>query len=395
MEFQKIINYLFISLLSGTLFYLIGVIITYLKVETRRMKIISIKAIFASVIYILGIVLLFVLQNSTLVYSITGVIYLLKFILETQMSNELHYSEKKHTIHILTVILIVSLLFILHLAKLQNNELYTIGLISINISIGAGWFLEKNLRILSINNFIAIIFLILFYQNHIAGILFSLIPYGMNSIFITSKEYTQTVRSLEKLKEKKDLIIEEQIKQFKDFLFLMINKIESRYSLRKMHSLNVAKISEGIARELKLDEKLINLIIEGAIIHDIGFLGIDHRELSTSKSYEENEEIIKHIWIGRNILERSNIFIKYLPIVLYHHERIDGSGPEGMTGEIIPLPVKIISVADKFERLINGRDSEKLSIKDAITYLKKHSGTIYDTSVVKALERYVSKRFNY
>lgn len=394
MEVEQITNYLFISILAGTGIYLLFSI-SLLIVRTKRIRIISTSSIIASIIYITGIVLIYLLKNSAETLLVASGVYWTKFFLETQMDNKLSYSNKRylpyHALIFFTFIFVLTFIVL----KIENSFPSFLPLAIINLVIGMGWLIERRYLLLFINNLVSITFLIIL-QNHLTtAILFSLVPHGVNSIYILSKEISQTIKSLDVIETKGDIILETQLLQFKDFVSLLINRIEARYSFRNMHSLNVAAISEGIARELNLDEKIVNTIKEGAIVHDIGFLGIDHRKLSQEKTYEEDEEIIKHVWIGRNILERSNLFIKYLPFVLYHHERLDGSGPEELQGNAIPLPARIVAVADKFERLINGRDSQKLSIKEALNFLKKYSGKYYDPIVVNALERYVQKHFNY
>ncbi len=394
MEAQQITNYLFISILVGASVYLL-ISLSLFIVKTKRIKTISIYSTIASVVYILGVIFIYLLETKNEKFIIALLLYWLKFVLETKMANKLSYSNKKYLPYHITIILTILLTYLSIVVGIRDINLMFLSLITVNIVIGIGWLIEMKYILLLMNNIISIIFLIIFPNYPTMAILFSLVPYGMNSIYILTKEISQTVKSLEVIETKGDIILEAQISQFKDFVSLLINRIEARYPSRYMHSLNVAEISEGISRELNLEERVINTIKEGAIIHDIGFLGIDHRKLSKEKPYEEDEEIIKHIWIGRNILEKSNIFIKYLPFVLYHHERLDGSGPEGLKGNIIPLPAKIVAVADKFERLINGRDSQKLSVKEALNFIKKYSGKFYDPMVVNALERYVQKHFNY
>lgn len=391
MEVERITFYLFASIVFGTIAYLLIVTTLFIKIKAKRMKMISVNGIIASFIYLTGSILIYLMRTSEIVYVIYGLVYVGKFITETNMSNKLHYSQRNYTPYYITTSLLVLIALAIHLLGLGNVIVYVVISSLVNIIMSIAWFLEKNVRILFFGNIISIVFLVVLVDYPSTSVLLSLLPLGFSSIYITSKEYLHTLRSLDILKEKKDVIIENQLKEFKDFLFLMINKIESRYSSRKQHSMNVASISEGIAIELGLDEKVVNFIREGAMMHDIGFLGIDHRNLLEEYPYE-NPEVMKHIWIGRKVLESSNIFIKYLPMVLYHHERMDGSGPEGLYGSVIPLPARIVAVADKFERLINGRQSEKLSIKDAIEYLKKHSD-LYDQAVVRALESFVSKKF--
>lgn len=395
MPLEKIITYLFLSILSATATYLAMVLLIFFRTETRKMKIICLYSILASLVYITGITTIFAFRNSTTIFPIAGIVYSAKFILETQISNRVRFSEKNYFHYYSVLAVLVSISLVLYFAGAEQRLVFTLVLVCINLVVGIGWLREKDFNALSANSLLSIALLGVLHDPPALGVLASLIPHGVGLVIIMAKDYVQTGRSLEVLKSNKEAIVESRVKQFKEFLFLMINRIESRYSSRAMHSFNVVNLSEGIAKELGLEDKTIELIKEGSVIHDIGFLGIDHRNLPGRRVYEEDDNIIKHIWVGKNILEKSNLFIKYLPMVLYHHERMDGSGPEKMAGNAIPLPVRILIVADKFERLVNGRDSEKLSIRETITYLKKNSRKLYDPEVVKALERYVRKRFTY
>ncbi|MCX8029340.1 MAG: HD domain-containing protein [Brevinematales bacterium] len=391
---EKITYYLLVALLSGTIIYFLGSILTFIGIKTKRIKSILTNISIASIAYGGGSFLIYLFRNHDIAFVIAGSIYILKFLTETDMANKTLYSQKNYKPYYLTTIVILLFLFMMIITRIGNNSIYSTVLVMINTIIGTGWFLDKNFRILSLTNIVSILFLVFLREYPATSLLFSLIPYGMNSIYITSKDYIQTLRSLEILTNKRETIVEHQIRQFKEFLFLLIKKIEGRYSFRKMHSFNVSTISEGIARELGLEEKVVNLIKDASMIHDIGFIGIDHRKLTKGSDYEKEAEIIKHISVGRKIIENSNIFIKYLPIVLYHHEKVDSSGPERLSGNMIPLPVRIVAVADKFERMINGRESKKFSIKEALEFLQKNTN-LYDQVVVKALERYVLKNFNY
>ncbi len=394
-EVEKITYYLFLSLLSGTFFYFLLVVVFFILGKTVRVKIISFYGVLSSVAYSSGIVGIFLLKDSVLVYVLVMLVYFIKFVFELEMYNKIYYSQVRYLGYYFVLLLLILFSIVLFFIGVSDKIFYLILAISANVVIGIGWITTRNLAILSISNGLSIILLLLLYDYLTFSVLFSLVPYGMNSIYMIAKEYSLALKSLKNIEENIDDLINSQVDQFKNFLFLLINRMESRYDSRKNHSLNVAGISEGIARELNLEEKVVNLVREGAMMHDIGFLGIDHRKLSTNVTYEESEDIVKHVVIGKEILEKSNVFIKYLPIVLYHHEFIDGSGPEGVKGKMIPLPARIVTVADKFERLINGRDSHKLSIRKALEFIKKYSGVLYDPEVVKALERYIFKRFYY
>ena len=381
-----------IALISGTLVYTIWSIINYIFSTNTKTREISQNSLYASLVYFVSIMVLYFLRTdlilSIILISITCA---LKFFIEERMLAYLEYGEIKCQVLCYVMIVVILVEIALKVLNIIQVNLYLFLLITINLLMVIGWLKEKNVRILGIMNIISIVFLISISDKNLALIL-SLIPYGFNSIFINSKDYTNTVSSLFIIKQYGETILEEQIEEYNDFVYLLISKVESRYSIRNMHSINVRAISEGIALEMKLDPKIISYISDASMIHDIGYLGIDHRKITQEPS-EENPENLRHIWIGKYILENSNIFIKYLPVVLYHHENLNGSGPEKLKSEYIPLAARIVRVADVFERLINGRDGKRYTIKETLSYIRKNKGTLFDPNVVDALERYVYKRY--
>ena len=100
---------------------------------------------------------------------------------------------------------------------------------------------------------------------------------------------------------------------------------------------------------------------------------------------QEFEEIKTHPFVARRILESLACFKDIVPIVYYHHERVDGTGyPEGKKGDEIPLGARILAVADAYDAMTSDRAYRKrLSHRDAIAYLKKNAGTKFDRRIVR------------
>jgi len=382
-----------IALLSGSFVYTIWSIITYFLSTNAKIKKISLISFLAGTVYLAFIPILYLTKsNITLSFVIATIAYTLKFLIERRILSYSKYKKMtpKWSCYILGAISILAIALIAIGVKDTNLFLYLLILTTLIVSLS--WFLEKGIRIIGFTSTVSLVLLVLVNDKSLA-ILLSLIPYGFNSIFFNSKDYNNTISSLFIISQYGEAILEEQIEEYKDFIYLLINKVESRYSQRNMHSINVKAISEGIALEMGLDQKSIDYISSASMIHDIGYLGVDHREIEVSAPEEETPKTIKHIWIGKLILENSDIFIKYLPVVLYHHENLDGSGPERLKGENIPLPARIVRVADIFERMINSRDGKKYTIKEALEYIKRNKGTLFDSDVVDALERYIYKHY--
>jgi len=129
----------------------------------------------------------------------------------------------------------------------------------------------------------------------------------------------------------------------------------------------------------------------GALLHDIGKIGIDGAILNKAGRLTDEEfEIIKgHPDIAANILSSLEFLTEVVPLVRHHHEHYAGGGyPLGIAGEEIPLGARIIAVADAFNAMTSDRPYRASLAHDAaIRELIKHSGTQFDPEVVRAFLR--------
>ena len=139
----------------------------------------------------------------------------------------------------------------------------------------------------------------------------------------------------------------------------LASAIDAKDEYTKGHSSSVSRYSEALARALNLPEKDVERIKLGALLHDIGKIGIpEHVLKKPSKLTDEEWEIMKqHPTIGaEKVLLPNESLHDLIPIVKYHHEHWDGSGyPEKLKGEDIPLAARIVSVADAYHALISDR----------------------------------------
>jgi len=153
------------------------------------------------------------------------------------------------------------------------------------------------------------------------------------------------------------------------------------------HSDRVAFYAVKIGKAFNLPTEEIERLEAGGIFHDIGKIGTaDDILLKTDKLTEwEYKEIKKHPIKGANILSAVSMFREIVPIVLYHHERIDGKGyPYGIKGDEIPFLAKIISVADAFDAMTSDRMYRaKLDLDAAKRQLVSNAGTQFDAQIVK------------
>lgn len=154
------------------------------------------------------------------------------------------------------------------------------------------------------------------------------------------------------------------------------------------HCERVTELTVKVARRLGIEGESLVHIRRGALLHDIGKLAIpDSILFKPGELTEEEWEIMrKHPVYAYELLSRIEYLRPALEIPYYHHERWDGSGyPLGLKGEEIPLSARIFAVVDVYDALIHDRPYRKAwSKKDAIDYIKRESGRLFDPKVVRA-----------
>ena len=163
------------------------------------------------------------------------------------------------------------------------------------------------------------------------------------------------------------------------------------------HLQRMSRYSAAVARELGLDNQLVESILYAAPMHDVGKIGIpDHILLKPAKLTDDEWKIMKrHPYIGAKILESPNNqqkdeeegFIKVAKVIAYsHHEKWDGSGyPRRLKGDNIPIEGRITAIADVFDALTSKRPyKDPFSLEKSFKILKEGSGSHFDPKVVDA-----------
>ena len=164
--------------------------------------------------------------------------------------------------------------------------------------------------------------------------------------------------------------------------------IDAKDPYTKGHSTSVSKFSEALARAVNLPEKEIARITLGALLHDVGKIGIPETVLKKEGPLSDDEWAImkQHPLIGAEKVLLPNPNLKDLiPIVKYHHERVDGKGyPEGLSADKIPYAAKIVAIADTYHALISDRPYRKgMDIEKALSILEEGAGVQWDKDLVR------------
>ncbi|HPZ09287.1 MAG TPA: HD domain-containing protein [Candidatus Eremiobacteraeota bacterium] len=147
-----------------------------------------------------------------------------------------------------------------------------------------------------------------------------------------------------------------------DTITTLAEALDAKDSYTREHSKRICKYAVEFARYLNLDERNIEIIRRGSLLHDIGKIGIPDRILFKPEGLTDDEfTIIKsHVIEGAKIISKVEPLRSLCDIVKYHHEKFDGSGyPNGLKGDEIPIGARIVAVVDTYDAMTTDRPYRK------------------------------------
>ena len=155
------------------------------------------------------------------------------------------------------------------------------------------------------------------------------------------------------------------------------------------HSRETAALARAVGRRLGLDEEALRFLEYGALLHDIGKIGIPGYILNKPGPLDDEEAAImrEHPVIGERIVASVPFLVRIRPIVRAEHERWDGGGyPDGLRGEQIPIEARIIHACDAFQAMSSDRPYRRARPRDWILKeIRAQEGRQFDPSVAEAL----------
>ncbi len=166
-------------------------------------------------------------------------------------------------------------------------------------------------------------------------------------------ELLTRVKSLLKLKDLYD-----DVERSETIIFTLAEMIEAKDVYTRGHSERVAKYSVLLAKYIGLGEKDQEMIRRGALLHDIGKIGIRESILNKSGklSQEELAHIRSHPARGCEICKALKSLSPALPIIRHHHERMDGQGyPDGIQGQELSIGPRLVAIADAYDAMTSNR----------------------------------------
>jgi len=180
------------------------------------------------------------------------------------------------------------------------------------------------------------------------------------------------------------------VRAYVEFVGSLASALDARDPYTAGHSRRVSEYACSIARAMHLPQTDLEIIRIGALLHDLGKIGIsDSLLLKPGKlTADEIAALREHPVIGRRILEGVQGFQSYLDIVELHHENWDGSGyPHGLQGERTPLSARIVKVADAYDAMTSNRPYRPgMTHAQALEVFREITGSQIDPTVLAAFE---------
>ncbi|HEV7785610.1 MAG TPA: HD-GYP domain-containing protein, partial [Thermoanaerobaculia bacterium] len=167
--------------------------------------------------------------------------------------------------------------------------------------------------------------------------------------------------------------------------------IDAKDPYTRGHSERVASVSRTISRYLQLPEDVQHKVWIGALLHDVGKIGVEDNILRKAGvlAPEEYEQMKLHTVKGAEIMTPFDQLKEMIPAIRSHHEAWNGRGyPDGLKGEAIPLFARIVAVADTFDAITTNRPYQQAySLQFAVDTITKLTGSRFDAKIVTAFLR--------
>ena len=178
-----------------------------------------------------------------------------------------------------------------------------------------------------------------------------------------------------------------------EFVESLASALDARDPYTAGHSRRVSDLSRAVAQSMGLPKDIAERVRVGALLHDIGKIGIADSLLQKTGRLTPDEfaTLRTHPEIGRRILEGVEGFGPYLAAVELHHENWDGTGyPHGQSGETTPVEARILHVTDAYDAMTTDRPYRRgMRPQESIAILRNAAGTQFDPKIVDVFVRLV------
>ncbi len=188
------------------------------------------------------------------------------------------------------------------------------------------------------------------------------------------------------LVDREKSVLKQLLNSHRGAVHALVAALDAKEHETELHSLRVQAYALRIGRELNLPESQLEVLAQGALLHDIGKIGVPDRILLKPGPLNEQDwqTMRQHPEIGQRMLASVPFLDDAIEIVADHHERYDGTGyPRGLQGDQIPLNARVFAVADAFDAITTGRPYKPpLTVEEAQRRIEQSCGTHFDPNVV-------------
>ncbi len=178
-------------------------------------------------------------------------------------------------------------------------------------------------------------------------------------------------------------------------LKVLMAALDAKDAATEGHSERVAHLTVAVAKEIGIPKERLVDIERGALLHDVGKIGVPDAVLQKPEALNagEWEAMQKHPLLAGLMVSKVEFLEGALPILLYHHERYDGTGyPFGLEGEAIPLEARIFTVVDSYDAMTSDRPyRQAMRPEAALLAIERNVGIQFDPEVVEAFTRVVAR----
>ena len=150
----------------------------------------------------------------------------------------------------------------------------------------------------------------------------------------------------------------ERLEDATQVIFALANAVEAKDAYTEGHTERVGALADEVGRLAGLDDDAREALRQGGVLHDIGKIGIPNEIINKAGLLTPKERVVmnKHPLIGERICEPLKTLRHLLPIIRWHHEKLDGSGyPDGIKGSAFPVPSQILQLADIYDAITTDR----------------------------------------
>jgi diguanylate cyclase (GGDEF)-like protein/putative nucleotidyltransferase with HDIG domain len=223
--------------------------------------------------------------------------------------------------------------------------------------------------------------------------LFSTGPEAFEEIYLRLKQFTESLAATEIVTDKPAVVEGPQAlpQAVLDTVTSLAFAIDAKDHYTQGHSQKVSAYAALIAESMSMTDAEVDEVRLGAVLHDIGKVGIPEIILNKGGALnpEEWETMKSHVTFGAKILEPLTPLARIREMVLHHHEFFDGSGyPDALAGQEIPLGARIIAVADAYDTITSDRVYKKgRPSSDALKELERCADAQFDARIVEVFVR--------